>query len=144
MNATLDTQKSSAAKIGRNSSIGKKKNSPEFTSNDHLNNTGLVRQAYNDMKNVESLTRSLSPNEQKKSIKGERPDSQLKKRKVPQGFITNISIEKSHRITSPMARSMSKNKNYDVEDPRSMNNRTITPDSQLRQSQKSLSRYKRP
>ena len=43
MNATLDTQKSSAAKIGRNSSIGKKKNSPEFTSNDHLNNTGLVR-----------------------------------------------------------------------------------------------------
>ena len=52
MNATQDTQKSSTAKIGRNSSIGKKKNSPDLTSNDHLNNTGSVRYAYNDIKKI--------------------------------------------------------------------------------------------
>ena len=68
--------------------------------------------------------KSVSPLKQReRSLSKDRPDSQLKKKKVPQGFITNISIErdKNQRATEKnLPRPGSKSKNYDVEEPPSL------------------------
>lgn len=59
-----------------------------------------MNQAYKDL-NKRSISPSLD-NRKRSSSKGggDRPDSQLKK-KMPQGFITNISIEREKFVRSP-------------------------------------------
>ena len=63
-------------------------------------------------------SRSITPLSRKRnSSKGDRPNSQLKK-KVPQGFITNISIEREKGWKSTeRSGSRNMNRNLDVEDP---------------------------